>query len=337
MINVKVIKPSLPIIFIDTFFFIDLVSGRHKNPKPHYLKEEEELIDLVHKLTSEGKILCPQGDQEEEYELGIRYEDEIRKEQAQLSRGVRSMYHYGTYKYQVQIAMAAYMANKKIVTYDSKSIFDRNTVEELKRSQQNHYIISVHIPMPNEYLDKKRRTKKELAQDFESLRQENIKNGVKFKDQVRRETLGKLDAIVNTLKTAIPKLAANQPLTEQESNGMQVLGDYLAYYSHYSGKDADIKEVADFIKSEHYATVPYISTQSRLYASLLTQENRVKETDNFDINQTSQMLPFSTYFLTDSSLKHRITSGPLRLDKEYGVKIYAIKEVKELITELKQL
>lgn len=115
----------------------------------------------------------------------------------------------------------------------------------------------------------------------------------------------------------MPKLAQQQSLTKEEVNGLQIFADNLAYLSHY------------------YATIPYISIQSKLYASLLTQQNRVKETDNFDFHQTSQILPCSTYFLTDSSLKHRLITNPLKLDDEYGVKIYSMQEIGNLITDFR--
>lgn len=337
MIKTNIIKPSIPVLFIDTFFFIDLVGNRQRKIKSHYFAQELELIDLILKLTREKKLLCPEGDQEEEYQLGIKYEDELRKEQAQLSHGIRAMYHYGVYKFQLQQAMIAYVKNQNVVEYDYRSLFDSDPLKELEKALSHPYIISIHIPMQKSFLNKQRKTKGELAKDFEKLRKENINSGTKFKDQVKREILGKLDAIVNTLKTAVPKLAQQQPLTQIEINGLQVFADYLAYLSHYAKKEVTIKEVADFIKSEYYASIPYISVESKLYASLLTQQNQVKESDNFDFHQTSQMTPFCTYFLTDSSLKHRVTTNPLKLDAEYGVKVYSMKEIRNLITELQKL
>ena len=337
MIKTKIIKHSLPILFIDTFFFIDFVGNRHRKTKSHYFAEELELIDLVLKLTKEKKLLCPEGDQEEEYHLGVKYEEELRKEQAQLSHGIRAMYHYGVYKFQLQQAMIACLKNQKIVEYDYRSLFEGDPLKELEKALSHPYIISVHIPLPKSFLNKQRKTKEELAKDFERLRKENINSGTRFKDQVKREVLGKLDAIINTLKTVVPKLTQQQSLTQAEINGLQVFADYLAYLSHYAKKEVTIKEVADFIKSDYYASIPYISVESKLYASLLTQQNSVKESDNFDFHQTSQMLPFCTYFLTDSSLKHRITTNPLKLDEEYRVKVFSMKEIRNLILELQKL
>jgi len=336
MIKVKIIKPPIPILFIDTFFFIDLVKNRHSKVKKPHFSEQLELIDLIHRLTKQEKLLCPQGDQGEEYELG-QYEGEIREEQVRLSYGISATYHYGVHHYQIQQAIMAYLKRAKEVVYDYKSLFQQDPLKELREALKKPYIVSCHIPNPKTFIDKRKKTKNELAEEFEKLRQEKLKLNVKFSDWVRHETLGTLDAIINTIKAAIPKIVQQQPLTKEETNGLQILGDYLAYYSHYSKKNATPKDVADFLRSDYYATVPYISIQAKLFASLLTQSGKVKRTDNFDFHQTSQMLPFSSYFLTDSSLMHRLTTRPLLLDKEYGVKVYCMREIKNLIQDLSKL
>lgn len=333
----KIIKPPIPIIFIDTFFFIDLIANRHRDKKSSYFTQELELIDLIEKLTRERKLLCPQGDQDEEYELGLKYEDEIRQAQVRLSLGISAMYHYGVYKYQSQVAISAYLKKEKEVVYDYRSLFQREPLKELEEALAQRFIVSVHLPKSKSFLDSERKTKKELAEEFEKNRRDKIKSGTKFKEAYRRELLGKLEAIIHSMQTAIPKLANQLLVSEAENNGLMVLGDYLSYISHYSGKEATLKDVVEFLSSEYYASIPFISTQSKLYASLLTQQNSVKDSDNFDFQQASQILPFSTYFLTDSSLKHRFISNPLSLDKEYNVKIYSMKDIRDLIKDLNRL
>lgn len=336
IMKVKIEKPTIPLLFLDTFFFIDLVKNRHSTTKQSHFPKQLELIDLIHKLTKQKKILCPKGDQEEEYELG-KSESEIREEQVKLSYGISVMYHYGVQQWQKQVAIKAYIKKQSEVVYDYKCLFQRDPIKELEDALKQPYIVDVHLPTPAEWIDKRKKTKQELANEFESLRKEKIKLKIKFADWVKHEKLGTHDAILNTLKTSIPKIAKQEALTEEESNGLQLMGDYLAYYSHYAKRDATPKDVMDFLKSEYHGSVPYIDIQSGLFASLLTQSGVVKDTDNFDFHQAGQMLPFSTYFLTDSSLKHRLTTNPLAYDKKYGVKIYSIREIKELIEELSKL
>ena len=332
----QIIKPPIPIIFLDTFFFIDLVKNRHLSIKSPIFPKQLELIDLIHKLTKQKKVLCPQGDQEEEYELG-KYEDEIREEQVKLSYGISVTYHWGVKNWQTQIATKAYLEKQEVVVYDYKSIFQNDPIKELDRALSQPYIVDCHIPTPKEWIEKKKKTKQELAEEFEELRKEKIKMNIKFSDWVKHEKLGTHDAILNTIKSVLPKLIRQEALTEEEINGLQLLGDYSAYYSHYAKGDADPKEVMAFLRSDYYGSIPYIDIQSELFASLLTQSGAVKDTDNFDFHQVSQTFPFSSYFLTDSSLKHRLTTNPLAYDKKYDVKVYSIREIEGLMLELSKL
>ena len=114
-------------------------------------------------------------------------------------------------------------------------------------------------------------------------------------------------------------------------------GELLNFYKHYSKRKAKTEDILNFLKSEHFASIPYISIQSKLLTSIVTQTGKARESDAFDSQQTSQMLPFLTYFLTDSSLKHRITTNPLKLDKEYDIKVFSMREIESLIKELESL
>ena len=337
MIKVKIIKPPIPILFLDTNFFIDLVQNRYNPIKSTHYKDELYLVDLITRLTKEKKLLCPQGDQEEEYELGAKYEDEIRGEQVQLSLGIRAMHHYGVQKYQTQIAIRGFIKGDIKLTYDYRSIFLNDPIRELESQLKQRFIVSAHIPTHKILLDKSRKTKRELADEFEKMRQEKAKLKVKYGDWVVHETRGTLDAIITTLKSVLPKKLFAQPFSEEDINGLQELGDLLAYYEHYSGKQASIKDIADFLKSEYYSTIPYIAVQSRLYASMWVQSGRIKESDNFDFHQASQMLPYAVYYLTDSAFKHRITTNPVNLDKKYKVMAFSLKETQDLIKILEKL
>lgn len=330
-------KPIIPILFIDTFFFIDLIQNKHNQTKTVYYEKELQLIDLIQKLTKEMKLICPVGDQEEEYELGSKYKDEIRDEQVSLALGIRANYHYAVYKMQTQLAIKAFLSNVDSLTYTSWCLFERDIRKQMEEQLKQSYIVSVHLPFPAEMLDKTRKTKTELALEFEKMRIEKQKMKVKYEDWVNQEQLGSLEAAVTTLKSVLPKKLTQQPLSEADRNGLSELGDILSFLSHYKGSEATLEEAIKFLKSEYFSSIPYISVQSKLYASMWRQSGPIKESDNFDFHQASQMLPYSAYYLTDSSLKHRITSNPLMLDKEYGVIVYSMKDVDQLIGDLEKL
>jgi len=143
----KIIKPPIPIIFLDTFFFIDLIRNHHKNKNSSYFQEEFRLVDLIIKLTKDKKLLCPQSDQEEEYELGD-YEDEIRKEQDKLSFGIKAKHSLGVYLYQLQKAIQAYINNNQEIECNYMCLFYRDPIIELDEKLNINFRVSVHLPMP---------------------------------------------------------------------------------------------------------------------------------------------------------------------------------------------
>lgn len=334
----KIIKPPIPIIFLDTFFFIDLIRNHHKNKNSSYFQEELRLVDLIIKLTKDKKLFCPQGDQKEEYELGD-YEDEIRKEQDKLSFGIKAKHRFGVYLYQLPKAIQAYVNNNQEIECNYMCLFYRDPIIELDEILNSNFRLSVHLPMPEFYLNKKRKTKKKIGEELEETRKENIALGIEYQNCVKQEILGELNFISNSIikETFVKLIEPRYQLTEGEIEGLLHFGELLVFYSHYAKKRARTEDVFNFLKSEHFASIPYISLRSRLFASMVTQEHEVKESDVFDYTQTSQMMPFITYFLTDSSLKHRITTNPLKLDKEYDVKVFSMREIESLIKELEGL
>lgn len=337
MLKIKVEKPSIPILFLDTFFFIDLVRNRYKDSKSPYYFQELELVDLITSLTRQKKLLCPVGDQEEEYELGEKYEDEIRQEQIQLAFGINAQYHYGLYKYQTQTAVKAYLENSKRVEYSSRALFPNDPVKELERQLQSRFIVSVHIPTSAENLEKRRKSKKELAERFEQMRKDKQKMDVNFDEWVKLEAMGTMEAALTTLKKTLPKRLLQQGLSAEDRSGFLELGDILSYLTHYGSAEASFEDAIKFLKSDYFMSVPYVSVQSKLYASMWIQSGKIKESDNFDFQQASQMMPYSTYFLTDNSLKHRLTTKPLVLSEEHDVEVFSMKEMNDLISELRKL
>ena len=332
----KIIKPPIPIIFLDTFFFIDLIRKHHRNKNSSYFQEELSLVNLIIKLTKDKKLSCPQGDQKEEYELGD-YKDEIRKEQDKLSFGIKAVHRLSVYHYQLQKAIQAYVNSNQEIECDYMCLFYRDPIIELDDILKNRIRISVHTPLPEFFLNKKRKTRKKLTEELEKIRKKNIELGIEYQDCVKQEILGEYSFIKNAKETLVKSLEPKYQLTEEEIERLWSFGELLAFYSHYAKKRARTEDIFSFLKSEHFASIPYISLRSRLFASMVTQEHEIRESDVFDYTQTSQMMPFISYFLTDSSLKHRITTNPLKLDKEYGVKVFSMREIKGLIKELERL
>lgn len=330
-------KPSIPILYLDTCFFIETMRHKKKSISSEILTQNQLLIDIIREKSKEMKLICPSGDQDEEYEQGKQYESELRQLQTQISLGISARHHYGVYQWQTQVAARAFVNQTKKVEYDYRCIFDVDPKKQLESQLKSQFLVNVNIPVPAEELVKRKKTNNELAMQFETMRQEKMKMKKGFMDWVTEENLGTHEVVIFTIKSYFHKLSAGKLLSKEDKTGLAILADMMGYLSHYSEKDASIQESLEFLKSEYFFSVPYIDVQSQLYASMWVQSGSIKKTDNFDFQQACQMLPFSSFYLTDSAFKHRLTSNPLRLDKKFDTKIYSMREVPLLCSDLSRL
>jgi len=341
-ISVNVIKPKIPVIFLDTNFFIDFVQSENGvNKNPCYYENEKKLIEAIRKLTKQKKLLCPKSDQAEEYEQHNKFQDEIHKLQTTLSYGIRTNYNYGVKQMQIQQALKAYVNNGKEIVFDGSSLFINEPLGELKQASEQEFIVSVRFPtLPDDIKDKKER-KKYLASKYEELRRENKES---FPKRFEAEKLSHYHYLSNGLRQLFVKYATKISLSEADVDVLMELGRNMSRLAHLKGgtteegkEPEDLLEILKFYKSEYFTSIPFISIQAKLNASLVTQRDKVKETDDFDFMQTCQMLPFSSYFVTDKHLKNRLTTKPLSLDKQYDVRIYSLNEIPQLLEELNKL
>jgi hypothetical protein len=101
--NVRSEKPQVPTLWIDTFVGLGLAQ---KNPDSRL----QRLKDIAWQLVRQGKLLCPQADQEEEYQGTQLYERTV-SEFKSLSLGIRFQHRVGIAAQHIALAMKAFVAN----------------------------------------------------------------------------------------------------------------------------------------------------------------------------------------------------------------------------------
>jgi len=334
--NIKwiITKPPTPIILLDTLFFIDLIKNKNSKKKSPYFGDELKLVDLIISRILDGKLMCPFGEQRREYELRKKHKEEIIKLQIKLSFGIEVKRGYGIYQYQIMKAMEAYIKNKKEIICDYMCIFHKDPIKEFRKILNALLAFGEIDKLAESVIERERKVRKELSEDWEELREIFEEKQTKYEDWITKA--GSLDYMKQAIEIAINK-GMDKPLNKIDRFAVYRLNRLLELYNYYAKKDASIKDIFYFLESEYYASIPYNAILFKLFTSIFTQEGKVKKSDYFDIKQTTHMLPFLTYFLTDSSLKHRLTTKPLELDNIYGVKIYSMREINMLIEELEKL
>jgi len=330
----KIIKPPIPIILLDTLFFIDLIKSKNSKKKSPYFDDELKLVDLIISRIIDGKLMCPFGEQRREYELRKKYKEEIIKLQIKLSFGIEVKGGYDIYQYQMMKAMEAYIKKKKEIICDYMCIFYKDPIKEFRKILNALLFVGEIDKLAESVIERERKVREEIYEDWEEFRKIFEEKRIKYEDWITKA--GSLDFMKQAIEIAINK-GIDKPLNEIDRFAVYRINRLLDLYNYYAKKDASIKDIFYFLESEYYASIPYNAILFKLITSIFTQEGKVKKSDYFDIKQTMHMLPFLTYFLTDSSLKHRLITKPLELDNIYGVKIYSLKEINVLKKELEKL
>lgn len=315
-------KPSIPLVFLDTHFYIDLHKcHRGLAPIDGYCDKRKELYDLIYSLTKGQKILCPRADQFNEFGLRDDAEDIFRL-QGNLSFGVRTMTNDTAFNQQVFVAMKSYIEDNEpsSIIYDHNSLFTKNPSVQLKESTEDDYLVDIYSPLSDQLQNDFREHRESLSKDFEALRAERDGQPRDFKTFFNEERQSYADVLQKFIKGG-----ADMP---------HLFMEWLAVLKRYGEKDASFLDLYTFLQSPHFQTVPYMNVLSCLYASMRIQPNKIKKTDNFDFQQASHLLPFSSYFLTDNPLAHRLKAGPLYLDKCCNTKVYQLSEINNFLEDL---
>jgi hypothetical protein len=94
---IKFEKPALPTLWIDTSVVIKLAKiERGEALQDIEIRRGRKLRDLIVKLVRDGKLLCPESDQEEEC-AGYRLDDEVNRMFAHLSLGISLTHRQGIF------------------------------------------------------------------------------------------------------------------------------------------------------------------------------------------------------------------------------------------------
>jgi hypothetical protein len=106
--TVRAEKPPIPTLWLDTFVLVKLAKLTRGVRLGDIEKERlTTLRELVKTLVPTGRLLCPQADQDAEYQAG-RFALEIDKEWLELSCGVRMISLAGIQDIQTHLAIDAY-------------------------------------------------------------------------------------------------------------------------------------------------------------------------------------------------------------------------------------
>jgi len=334
-VSIQITKPTTPILIVDTNWLLEMVKCERADFASDQCKKLKTVKGLIKKLVRSKKLLCPIGDQDEEYWSAIKDMRDVYKLQLDLSCGVKSLSRFEIRDRQTGLAARSYMSGDSTVKLGySDVLFREDPFKQLERALKSGVIIGSKW-RPDFYINLGKKTKTEIASDFERLRKEKLGLGVKYKDWVEEEKNGLLGLMQGIFLSALRKRKASQPFTEEESSAIITVAQLARVYKTYTKSDPGFNALVRFLKSDCYRELPYNTIQARLHASLLTQQHVVKQSDHFDFEQAASFLPYATFFTTDKSLKNRLES--LKLDVEFEVKLFSMRDMDSLLSALRKL
>lgn len=177
-ISVQIVKPAIPIIWIDSSILINMAKASVGELSE---RDQERIVPLQAKLESlvkNQKAICPASEQLEEVEFGARLVNVCESIMSGLSLGITTKSSDGIKKRQIVRGMEACAGREMLVEFLYDDLFDEDPIELV--ANQPEYIVYLQNASPKWLIDWGVRNKESVHQQVESLRRDNTRIGITF-------------------------------------------------------------------------------------------------------------------------------------------------------------
>jgi hypothetical protein len=291
-------------------------------------------MNIVVKLIQEGKLLCPEADQREEYE-GRLLDKATTRIFDELSGGIQLRHRQEVTFTHTALAMKAFVEQAETFTIPVDTYFDQDPVRELARLRQEAFRVGVRLQSSAELLQREKTTKTEGWDELEKQRQQLVTQRQTYKGQLAVEQDGQAEATLEMVRRFNTRV-------QQGSLGFwesMEIENYLIYQRRWEttgGKPSGLEGLCNFFRSAYYRNLPAAKIASQLYADILTAKQQpVKPSDSMDIRLLSVAIPVAHYVFTDKNMESRIKDR--KIDQEWGTRVFSVRTVKDLLTQLENL
>jgi hypothetical protein len=332
-LNIVSEKPPLPTLWVDTAIVIKLA----KITKGEAIADIERqrgirLKNLVTELARSKKLLCPEGEQEYEY-CGVRLEDEIFREFATISRGIRMVPRSSAQDAQIFIAMRAYWNKVMEIRLPYQIYFHNDPIKALDETTKQRFFVSVH-GLPPFLLQMGNESRTETYVHSEHLRQKNVARNRTYDEQLAHEQKAFVNSLVGFIRSFRERLQKGE-IKWWEFFALEGYSKYITEWYRLGHKWPDWDGLCTFLTSDYFFKLPWVRISSQLYAKLVTDSRPIESGDSMDVKHLSLTIPMVHYILTDRKMANRIIS--LGIDKEWDTKVFSESTIDELFVELERL
>jgi hypothetical protein len=299
-ISVKIIKSTIPIVWLDTSVITVMTQWKHSLCKLDDIKKERisNLYNFIYDNTQKGKIICPLAEQDQEIWVE---RDKWLNTILTLSLGIETLVLGSIQNKQRYIFMKAFLENKQEIILNYKDVFHQDPVEQLKNTLDKPFFVTVNKPVLFGE-DHQKNLKQNLLHELNQTREKNIKLNISFEKQLGKEYMGELEALFILQKQFLSGQFKNEEDQFNATCGTINLNSQLMIWKNLTGKTLDYKGLIDFYKSLHYRAMPYTNLSCNLFARLMIDKQPIRSGDEMDIRHISTLMPFSNIFITDKAM-----------------------------------
>jgi hypothetical protein len=328
-------KPTVPTLWLDTSVIIKLTKiGRGEALQQIEVERLTRLKDLVQELVANGKLLCPQADQEDEY-VADRLDEEVHGDFLVLSLGIRFRHRQGVFDYQAQLGMKAYVQRAVTINVPLRAHFYSDPVEELNSARRRSIVIGANLFRDPEMVARRGIAKGEVLRMWEDLRQEFVAKQRTYDQQLREEQRGYADAMMQKVQEFENKITSGVVPGFWEFMAVQGMLVFRVYWGELGGTPPGWEGLHDFFCSGYFNNLPIARIRAQLGADLLTGYQPILPGDMMDVELLSVAVPASHYVLTDRRMSGRIRR--IGIDRQWQTEVYSMSDIDGLFGRLELL
>lgn len=305
MNRVSVTKSPVPIMWVDTSVILNLAKLKvGRNLSERDAVRLNSIQDRIQNLVEQGKLICPEADQQSEY---LRTDSLFTEVFDQFSHGVRVTPSCMVEFNNIVKVMQAYVSNMPI-RYSYMDAFASDPVpERVLDPFCQKYRVRLTKTWTQQDIEELTQSRNAICFDYERLRKQNTEQRITFEQQLRRELY---DA--STIRFREAWIFANKMICSIEPtlkefsywNEAQMLlkaWEGIATRAGFKGNQGD------FFHSAHYHSIPSINISAQLSAHLLTRSAPIRRGDHMDIQHISAFLPYADIMIVDREMKNCVT------------------------------
>jgi len=326
------------ILYLDQNFLSDIEKAASESKDDIRLKKFEDLGKLITKLVKEEKVICPISSYHSQ-ESPIKFRKPILDQAFNFSWDLHFRTELDLRLHQIADSCVDFFGVRNLVPPSEWWEISFGVNPDLPNSSRGRGNIFIHVRRDIKLLDEIHKENKDGYLGWVTKIQERVRSeGLTF-ERCKKEEIdswGKA-TFVNPVKEIHELKIKDLPPTFNQTCGYLNALDAISIFYRLKIACNSNKTINKFLSSNEIKDIPLAKIQGTLFAAILTGhvDYNNKPSSQMDININSMVLPYVDIFCTDSANKELIKQ--LKLDKEYNVELYSMKDIDLLINRLSSL